>query len=392
MKKIILAMASSIAMSSVFANSVKIGVITTLTTEQATIGRDIEKSVNLAMEHLGNKAGNTRLELVIEDDNFKPEVGRQKTQKLIQVDKVDFIAGFIWSHVLLASSKPALDAGKFVVSASAGPSQIAGKQCHPNFFAVTSQNDQQVMAMGEVFNKLNYKNAYVMAPNYAAGKDILTGFERTYKGKLVGRDLTRWGADPQMDFSAELAKLAASKADAVFVFFPGAVGQAFIKQFEQFGLVGKIPLYTSNTVDALSLPKLQDAKLSGILGSRMAQEWDPSLDNAANKRFVSDFKKKHGAYPSFYGALAYDAVRLIASAVEAVDGDISNKDKVRAALKSANYESVRGKYTYGNNHFPVQDFILREVIKDSEGNWTTKVVETIYKGHVDPYAKECKMK
>lgn len=392
MKKIILVLASSVAMSSVFANTVKIGVITTLTTSSAVVGKDVSRSVNLALEHLGGKVGNTNLEIIIEDDNFKPDTGRQKAEKLIKQEKVDFVTGFIWSHVLLASYKSVLDSGKFLISASAGPSQIAGKQCHKNFFAVAAQNDAPPMAMGELLNKQGIKNVYLMAPNFAAGTDILNGVQSTFKGRVAGKELTKWGADMQLDFSAELAKLRASKAEAVLVFYPGPTGPAFIKQFEQSGLNKTVKLYTYGTVDALSLPQLQDAKLTGILGSSTTQEWDPTLDNAANKRFVSDFKKKHGAYPSFYGALAYDAIMLIASAVKTVDGDMSNPDKVRAALKAANFDPVRGKFTIGTNHFPVQNYYLREVTTDSDGNWTTKVTDTIYRNHVDPYAVECKMK
>ena len=387
-----LGLAGLVAMSSVFANTVKIGVITTLTTPAAVVGKDVQNSVNLALEHLGGKVGNTNLEILFEDDNLKPDTGRQKAEKLIKQEKVDFVTGFIWSHVLLASYKTVLDSGKFLVSANAGPRQIAGQQCHKNFFATTAQNDQVPMAMGEVLNKQGIKNAYVMAPNFAAGLDILNGFERTFKGRIVGRDLTKWGADAQLDFSAELAKLKASKAEAVFVFYPGNTGPAFIQQFEQSGLSKTVKLFTVFTVDALSLPRLQDANLTGILGSSMTQEWDPTLDNPTNRRYVSDYKKKYGSYPSFYGAQAYDAIMLIASAVKAVDGDMSNPDKVRAAMKAANFDPVRGKFTLGTNHFPVQNFYLREVITDGNGVWTTKVTDTIYRNHVDPYAVECKMK
>jgi len=383
--------AAALATASVASATVKIGFVTTLTTPAAIIGKDMENSVNLAMEHLGGKAGSTPLQVIFADDGFKPDVGKQVTDRLLKQDNVDFVAGYIWSHVLLASQKSVLDAGKFLITSNAGPSPMAGKLCNKNFFSTAGQNDQTPMALGEVLNKKGVKSAYVMAPNYAAGKDMVAGFERTFKGKVVGKDLTKWGADAQLDFSAELAKVRASNAEAIFVFYPGAAGPAFIKQYEQSGLSKTVPLYSVFTVDSLSLPRLQKANFQAAVGSRTTQLWDPTLDNAANKRYVADYKKKFGGYPSYYGAQAYDAIMLIASAVKAVGGDVSNPDKVRAAIKAANYESVRGKYTYGNNHFPIQNFYLREVVKDSEGNWTTKVVETVYTNHVDAYAAECKM-
>ena len=373
------------------ADSVKIGFVSTLTTPASVIGQDIQNSVELALEHIGNKMGNLDVELFMEDDGFKPDVGKQKTDKLVKQNDVDFVAGYIWSHVLLASMNSVLDADKFLISANAGPSQIAGKRCHKNFFSTSWQNDQTPMALGEHLNKIGVKSIYIMAPNYAAGKDMVAGVESTFKGEVRGKDMTKWGADAQLDFSAELAKAKASGAEAIFVFYPGKAGPAFIKQYQQAGLQSVLPLYSVFTVDAIALPRLQKANLEGVLGSKNTQTWSPDLDNAANKKFVSAYMAKHGGYPSFYGAQAYDSIMLIKSAVEAVNGDLSNKDAVRNALRAANYDSVRGRYTYGNNGMPIQNFYLREVAKDSEGRWTTKVVETVYTNHQDRYAKDCSL-
>lgn len=386
------AIAASLMASAAFAGGeVKIGFVTTLTTPAAIIGNDMKNAVDLAMEHLGGMAGDTKLTVIYGDDGFAPDTGKQVTDKLVKQDNVDVVAGYIWSHVLLASRKSVLDAGKILISANAGPSPMAGPLCDKNFFSTSWQNDQTPMAMGEVLNQQGVKSLYVMAPNYAAGKDMVAGLERTFKGEILGKDLTKWGADAQLDFSAELAKAKASGAEGIFVFYPGAAAGAFIKQYHQAGLKDVLPLYSVFTVDALSLPKLQAAGFDGVLGSKVTQEWDPTLDNAANKKFVADFKAKHGAYPSFYAAQSYDAIMLIASAVQAVGGDMSDQDAFRAALKSANYESVRGPYTYGNNNFPIQNFYLREVVADADGNWTTKVVQTVYENAVDPMAAECPM-
>jgi len=373
------------------AAEVKIGFVTTLTTPAGVIGADMKNSVDLALEHIGNKMGDLDVVLIMEDDGFKPDIGKQKTDKLVKQDDVDFVAGYIWSHVLLASAKPVLDADKFLISANAGPSQMAGKRCHKNFFSTSWQNDQTPMAMGEYLNQIGVKSIYVMAPNYAAGKDMAKGVESTFKGEIKGKDLTKWGADAQLDFSAELAKAKASGAEGLFVFYPGKAGGAFIKQYQQAGLQDVMPLYTVFTVDSIALPKLQKGGLTGVLGSKNTQQWSPDMDNAANKRFVGDYLKKHGKYPSFYGAQAYDSIMLIKSAVEATGGNLKDKDALRAALKAADFDSVRGRYTYGNNHMPIQNFYLREVVEDSEGRWTTKIISTVFTNHQDPHASKCKM-
>ncbi|MGB7302826.1 MAG: ABC transporter substrate-binding protein [Burkholderiaceae bacterium] len=373
------------------ADKVKIGFVTTLTTGAGAIGKDMQNAANLAMEHIGGKMGGLPAEIIFEDDGFKPEIGKQQTDKLVKQDKVDFVTGFIWSHVLLASSRSVLGQGPFLISANAGPSQLAGKDCNKDFFSTSWQNDQTTMAMGEVLNQEGVKSLYVMAPNYAAGKNMVAGVERTFKGKIVGKDMTKWGKDAQLDFSAELAKAKASGADGLFIFYPGKAGPAFIKQYQQAGLRGKLPLYSTFTIDALALPRLQDAKMDGVMGAKFTQFWSPDLQNAANQKFVAHFKAQYGTYPSFYAAQSYDAIMLIKSAVDAVKGDMSNKDGLRNALKAANYDSVRGKYTVGNNHFPIQNFYLREVVADKDGAWTTKTVKTVFKNHQDPYAKDCKM-
>ena len=394
MKKTAIALAAAAALlasPSFGADKVKIGFVTTVTTPAGVIGRDMVDAVNLAMQDIGGKMGGLEVELIIEDDGFKPETGKQKTDKLVKQDDVHFVAGFIWSHVLLASRKSALDGGKFLISSNAGPSQIAGKLCHENFFSTSWQNDQTPMAMGEVLNQRGVKSLYVMAPNYAAGKNMVSGVERTFKGEILGKDMTKWGKDAQLDFSAELAKAKASGADGIFVFYPGKAGGAFIKQYQQAGLQGEIALYTVFTVDSIALPNLQKAGMSGVLGSLNTQFWGPDLDTPQNKKFVSGFKEAYGRYPSFYAAQSYDTIFLIKSAVEAVGGNMDDMDGMRAAMMKADFPSVRGPFRYGNNHFPIQNFYLRQVVEDADGVWTTTVVDTVLKDHQDVYAAECKM-
>ncbi|MBR46166.1 MAG: ABC transporter substrate-binding protein [Rhodospirillaceae bacterium] len=373
------------------ADKVKIGFLVTLTTPAAVIGNDMKDAFELANEHIGGEIAGLDVEIIYEDDGFKPEIGKQKTDKLVKQDDVDFVTGYIWSHVLLASRKSALDAGKFMISANAGPSQLAGELCHENFFSTSWQNDQTPMALGEVLNQRGVKSLYIMSPNYTAGKNMVAGVERTFKGEVKGKDMTKWGKDAQLDFSAELAKAKASGAEAIFVFYPGKAGGAFIKQYVQSGLSESIPLYSVYTVDALSLPRFQKAGMNGVLGSLMTQFWSPDLDTPQNKKFVAAFLEKYGRYPSFYAAQSYDAMFFIKSAVEAVGGDLDNMDGMRAAMEKADSSSVRGPYSYGNNHFPIQNFYLREATTDSEGRWTTKIVDTVYTNHQDVYAKDCKL-
>jgi len=385
------ALAATMLTTPSFADEVKIGFVTTLTTGAAVIGNDMRQAVDLAVEHMGGKMGDLDVNVIYADDGFKPETGKQAVDKLVKQDDVDFVAGFIWSHVLLASRKSALDAGKFLISTNAGPSPVAGKLCHKNFFSTSWQNDQTPMAMGEVLNQRGVKSLYIMAPNYAAGKNMVAGVERTFKGEIKGKDLTKWGADAQLDFSAELAKAKASGAEGIFVFYPGKAGGAFIKQYQQSGLRETMPLYTVFTIDGLSIPKLQAANFEAVLGSHTTGHWAPSMDNAANNKFVADFKAKNGTYPSNYAAQSYDAMFLIKSAVEAVGGDLSDMDAVRTALEAADYDSVRGPYTYGANHMPVQNFYLQEIVQDADGNWLKSNVSTVFENHVDSYAADCSL-
>ena len=373
------------------AEGVKIGFVTTLTTGAAVIGNDMRDAVNLAVEDLNGKMGGLDIEVIFADDGFKPETGKQVTDKLVKSDDVDFVAGYIWSHVLLASQKSVLNADKFLISANAGPSQLAGKLCHRDFFSTSWQNDQTPMAMGAVLSQRGVSKLYVMAPNYAAGKNMVAGVERTFKGEIVGKDLTKWGKDAQLDFSAELAKAKASGAEALFVFYPGKAGGAFMKQYEQAGLADKLPLYTVFTVDAISLPKLQQANMKAVLGSLTTGFWGPGLKNPQNARFVEGFRKKYGRYPSFYAAQSYDSIFLINSALEAVGGDLQDRDGMRAAMEKADFPSVRGSFSYGANHFPIQNFYLLEVVADGNGNWTTEIRSTVFENHQDTYVADCRL-
>jgi branched-chain amino acid transport system substrate-binding protein len=367
--------------------TIKIGFISTFSGPTAVIGNDMRNSFEVSLDHLGRKMAGHPVEVVYEDDQQKPEVGKQKTDKLIESDKVDFIAGYIWSNVLLASLKSAVDSKTFLITANAGPSQLAGELCSPYVFSTSWQNDQTPQAMGLYMNQKGVKSVFLIGPNYAAGKDMLAGVASTFKGQVIGQELTKW--PDQLDFSAELSKARAARPDAIFVFYPGAAGVQFLTQYAQAGLKGQIPLYTAFTIDETTLPRQKDLAI-GVPG---AQEWVNDLPNETNKKYVADYIKKHAPNrPSFYGAQSYDAASLINSAVVAVNGDTGKKEDMRKAMEKADFKSVRGNFKYGNNHIPIQNFYLQDVVKDADGNFVLKTVATIVENDQDRFHDKCPMK
>jgi branched-chain amino acid transport system substrate-binding protein len=381
------AMALALASPAVAGDTIKIGFVSTFSGPTAVIGNDMRNSFELALDHLGRKMGGKPVEVIYEDDGQKPDVGKQKTEKLVQSDHVDFIAGYIWSNVLLASLKTAVDSQTFLISANAGPSQLAGDLCSPYVFSTSWQNDQTPAAMGLYMNQKGVKSVFLIGPNYAAGKDMLAGVKSTFKGEVKGEEYTVWPS--QLDFSAELSKARASGAASIFVFYPGAAGVQFLNQYAQAGLKEQMPLYTAFTIDELSLP-LQKENAIGVPG---AQEWVNDLPNEQNKKFVADYRKKYpNLRPTYYGAQAYDAAQLINSAVVAVKGDTSQKDAMKAAMQKADFKSLRGSFKYGNNHIPIQNFYLQDVVKDGDGQLSLKTVATIVKDSQDTFHDKCPMK
>jgi branched-chain amino acid transport system substrate-binding protein len=384
----VLALAAGPAMvqqASAQQKAVKIGFISTFSGPTAVIGNDMRNAFELALDHLDRKLGGLPVEVIYEDDTQKPDVGVQKTQKLIESDHVDFVVGYIWSNVLLASLKPLVDSKTMTVVTNAGASAFAGELCSPYVFSTSWQNDQTPEAMGLYMNQKGVKSAFLIGPNYAAGKDMLAGLKITYKGQIVGEEYTRW--PDQLDFSAELSKARASGAESIFVFYPGGAGVQFVTQYTQSGLKGQIPLYQVFTIDELSIPRLKELSM-GIPG---AQEWVNDLPNETNKKFVTDYIAKYKLRPSYYGAQTYDAAGLINSAVTAVKGDLSQKDAMRKEMEKADFKSVRGHFTYGNNHMPIENFYLQDVVKQGD-DYVLKTVATIVENDQDRFHDKCPMK
>ncbi len=368
------------------ADAIKIGYIATMSGPGASLGTDILDGFKLGIKHCGDKLGGLPVEVIVGDDQLKPEIGVQVATRMLEKDKVDMVTGIVFSNVMMAVAKPITDQGVFLISANAGPSPLAGAQCLPNLFTVSWQNDQTHEAMGKYLQDKGVKRLYLMAPDYQAGKDAMAGFKHSFKGEIVAEVFTKIN---QPDYAAELAQLRAAKPDAVFCFYPGGMGINFIKQYAQAGLKEEIPLYTTAfTLDQSVLQAMGDA----ALGLMNASFWSPDLDNPVNKKFVADFKAAYGRLPSLFAAQGYDAALLIDSGVRAVGGNLNEKDKLRDAFKKADFQSVRGKFKFNNNHFPIQDFYIRQVVKNEEGVLTNKIVAKAFTDHADAYCDQCPMK
>ena len=378
MRKLIAASALALATAmsgGAFAEPVKIGLITTLSGGGAGLGIDARDGFLLALKNAGDAASD--IEVVTEDDGQKPELAVQIADKMIQSDEVDILTGIIWSNLAMAVVPGAVAQGKFYLSVNAGPSALAGAQCNENYFNVAYQNDNFHEAMGQYANE-TYKKTFIMAPNYPAGTDSLTGFKRYYKNELAGEVYTQVG---QTDYAAEIAQIRASGADSVFIFLPGGMGIAFVKQYAQSGV--DIPLIGPGfSFSQDVLPAIGDA----ALGVKNSASWAKDMDNDASKKFVETFQAEYGRLPSIYAAQAYDTGNLIVSA--AAKASVKDADAFRAALKAADFASVRGKFSFNTNNHPIQDIYVREVVKEGDV-LTNKIIGTAFTDHKDAYAEQC---
>jgi branched-chain amino acid transport system substrate-binding protein len=364
---------------------VKIGFISTFSGPQGVMGQYMKESVELAIEHLGGKVGGLPVEMFYGDDQVKPDVGVQVAEEMLKKNQVDFVSGIIWSNVMMAVEPVVTGAGHIMVGSNAGASPLAGAQCNKLYFSTSWNNDQTPEAMGKYLTDSGVNDIYVIAPNYQAGKDMVAGLKRYYKGNIVEENYTKLG---QQDYQAEITQLRSKNPKAVFAFLPGGMGIQFLKQYDQAGLRGQLPLYTVYTVDEISIPAVKDAAV-GIYETRY---WSPDLKNPANNRFVADYKKKYGKLPVFYGAQAYDSIMLIDSGVKAVKGNLKDVDGMVKAMEKANFASLRGPFQYNVNHHPIQNFYLLKTEKLANGDIEMRIQKTIFEKHKDAYYQDCKMK
>jgi branched-chain amino acid transport system substrate-binding protein len=366
-------------------DKLKVGMIVTLSGPPAVLGQQIRNGFQLAVKQLEGKLGGRDTEVLVQDDELKPDVAVTKAKALVDRDKVDFVVGPVFSNILQAIFKPVTEAGVFLISPNAGTSNFAGKECNPNFFVTSYQNDQAFGVSGQYAQQAGLKKVFLIAPNYQAGRDALAGFKNFFKGEIADEIYVPLG---QLDYSAELSKIAAAKPDAIFVFLPGGMGVNFVKQFRQAGLADKVTFLSAFTVDESTLPAQRDAAL-GFFGSA---NWAPALDNPQNKAFVQAYEKEYGAVPGTYAFQAYDAALLIDSALKATNGDTANKDALRAALAKADFKSLRGGFKFNTNHYPIQDFYLVKVAKRPDGKFQTEIVQKVFEDDSDQHAKNCPMK
>ena len=365
-------------------DKIRIGLIYTLSGPPSALGQQSKNAFELAVKDLGGKMGGKEVELFVADDTLKPDVAVQKVHELVERDKVDIIVGPIFSNVLQAIHKPVMDSGKILISTNAGASSFAGALCNPHFFVTSYQNDQIYAALGKVANEKGYKRVYAMVPNYQAGKDALAGFKSTYTGTLIEESLVPLN---NLDFAPEVSKLNAANPDALFTFMPGGLGINLIKQMKQSGVQGKFPVISAFTADEATLPVLGDAA-DGIFG---ALTWAPTMDNPQNKKFVAEYEAAYNAIPASYAMQAYDTAMLIDSAVRAIGGNTSDTKALSAAIKKADFKSLRGPFKFNVNGYPIEDFYLTKVVRRDDGKYQTSIVEKVLENNADSYSKDCKL-
>ncbi|MEM1382070.1 MAG: ABC transporter substrate-binding protein [Pseudomonadota bacterium] len=387
MRKILTGLAMATLMAAPLAagaETLKIGMIVTLSGPPAALGKQVEDGFKLALDELGGSLGGVDTELLVEDDELKPDVAITKAKGFVERDEVDIVVGTIFSNMLQAIFKPVTQSETFLISPNAGPSTFAGRNCSPYFFATSYQNNQNFEVLGKYAEEKGFEKVFLMAPNYQAGKDSVAGFKSYFTGEIADEVYTPLG---HKDFSAEIARMATSGADALFTFMPGGMGVRFVKQFRQAGLADKMTFLSAFTVDETTLPAQKDDAL-GFFG---AGNWAPDLDTPGNAEFVAAFESTYGYVPGTYAMQAYDTAKLIDAAVRTVGGDLSDKEALRAALKAADFPTIRGEFAFNNNHYPVQDFYLLQVAKRADGKFQTEIAEKVFEDYADSYAAECAM-
>jgi branched-chain amino acid transport system substrate-binding protein len=383
MKTFLLAIgALALAVSASAADKVKIGFVSTLSGPNAAIGGDIRDGFNLAIKLNGGKLGGLPVEVLVNDDQLKPENAKQTVERYLRLDKVDFVTGAVFSNIVVAIAPDVLNAKTFFIAPNAGPAIYSGAQCNPFFFVSSWPSEAYSEAAGQYVTSKGLKSVLFLAPNYVGGHDAANGFKRYYKGKLVEEMYTKLG---QLDYAAELSQIRAAKPEALYVFLPGGMGINFIKQFVASGMSRDIQLIWGSDQDIIR------AVGDPMLGLFSVGHWSIDFDNPANRKFVAEFEKEYKRLPTGYAASGYDTAMLIDSAIRKVKGKIEDKNALRAALRAADFKSVRGDFKFGKNQFPVQNYYLQLVGKGPDGRIVHKTMGTVLTARGDAYVQDCKM-
>ena len=372
-----------LATASHAADPVKIGMITTLSGPAGYLGQDIRDGFKLAME--GGKLGGVAVELLVEDDGLKPGQGKQIAERYLDDAQVKLFTGIVFSNVAGATVPEIVDRGAFYVSPNAGPSNLAGKGCNKNYFVASWQNDGLHESGGQLATNLGYKTAFVLAANYQAGKDAVDGFKRFFKGTIAGEIFTRLD---QTDFAAELAQIRAAKPEVVFQFHPGGQGIAFLRQYSQAGLTKEIPMVLGEaSLDNVILGAVGDV----ALGIHSSSHWNADFDNPASKAFVEAWRKTYNRPVTTYASQGYDTALAFAAALKATKGDVKDANAFREAMRKADFQSVRGKFAFGPNQHPIQNWYALKVERGDDGRPVLKTVGEVFADHGDAYSSACKI-
>lgn len=361
---------------------VKIGFTGIMSGPLASLGEELLDGFRLKLSADDGRLAGVPVELILSDDQAKPDLAVQAITKFIDRDKVDLVMVGSLSNVLLAVAPRVFASKTVLLSILPGASRLAGKDCNAYYYNVSFESDGFPETVAKYLNDKGVKRVHFLAPNYQAGKDVLAGLKRVFLG-TIDETFTPLS---QLDFSSEISQVKASKPDAVYFFYPGALGIAFLKQWNAAGVHG-IELTTHNAIDQTMLKAIGDS----AIGLKVATQWAEGIDIAANGEFVRAFKQRYGRIPSAYAAQGYDGAQLIEAALKRLSGRGITRESLRQAIGESQFNSVRGNFGFNVNHYPIQDYFMTEVEKDPAGELRFVIKSKIYELHKDAYAAECKM-
>ncbi|GAA6189757.1 ABC transporter substrate-binding protein [Litorivita sp. NS0012-18] len=340
MKRTILAalgFATSFALPAVAAEDIKVGLLLPFSGVYASLGNEIETGFNLGLRQFGSETDVT-FEVAREDTEVKPPVALGKAKKLILQDQVDVMVGIVSSGVLGAVRDMVHGAGVPLIVANAGNDAATGESCSPFITRMSFSNGQINRPMGTWMAQQGVKKVFTLAPDYAAGRQMINAFTETFTaagGEIAGQEFTPF--QKTQDFGPYLAQAKASGADAVYVFYAGGEAISFVKQYDSFGLKSDLPLYGSGF---LTSPLYVNAQGDAAKGVITALHYAPTIDSGLNAAFVDAFMEETGRVPSEFAVQGYDAAR---SLIEATKSGANDRASLANALRQVSFEGPRGK-------------------------------------------------